>query len=123
MYRWFFIGDHVVREGDSVGGVQTQQPLPAFVPYLSRIYRLLRKKVRPETTWCCQLKFRIDSIKGFGILFNFSIQFDFPEEVSFTFNPTAFIRTSVIDVKYNLSVKNDVARASVVLGGWNYDLT
>ena len=46
MYRWAFVGDEVVSDGDIIAGsIPQQQITPTFVPYLSRIYKLLRNKV------------------------------------------------------------------------------
>lgn len=48
MYRWAFVGDEslLCEDGDiSTSSRPIQQVTPNFVPYLSRIYKLLRNKV------------------------------------------------------------------------------
>lgn len=54
MYRWAFVGDDKSSADD--GDISTsnrsiqQQVTPNFVPYLTRIYRLLRGKIQPESS-------------------------------------------------------------------------
>lgn len=52
MYRWAFVGDDNVNDGDisSTNHSMQQHVTPNFVPYLIRIYRLLRNKVG---SCCC----------------------------------------------------------------------
>ena len=57
MYRWAFVGDEVVRDGDISSAPAADCSLPlstaaaattSFIPYLCRIYRLLKTKVFPR---------------------------------------------------------------------------
>lgn len=55
MYRWAFIGDDNASDGDISSSSRTMHVTPNFVPYLTRIYRLLRSKVGNRFRDCLPL--------------------------------------------------------------------